>query len=250
MPAPFKNKLIVVTDLDATLLDHNTYSFDPARPALQRIRDESIPLVIVTSKTKAEIAPIRERLEIGGIDIAENGAWSRSYEWICQTLSRAADDTGTAIRAAHQMTDEEFASDTGLSIDTARLAKNRHFSEAFHVLDKDRTPALLQNLEAKGLRWTRGGRFYHTFEKGSKGEAVQQILNQFPGAISIGFGDAPNDIDFLRLVDHAVIVRSPRTPALTAVLPNASVTQLPGPAGWNQALLALLDEQAQSAYRP
>ncbi|TKB45800.1 mannosyl-3-phosphoglycerate phosphatase, partial [Ferrimonas sediminicola] len=30
-------KLLVVTDLDGTLLDHHSYSFQPAEPALARL---------------------------------------------------------------------------------------------------------------------------------------------------------------------------------------------------------------------
>ena len=33
----------VFTDLDGSLLDHHTYSFESARPALERIREQRIP---------------------------------------------------------------------------------------------------------------------------------------------------------------------------------------------------------------
>lgn len=55
-------KYVVFTDLDGTLLDGRDYSFDAAREALELIRSKSVPLVIVTSKTRAEVLEIRERL--------------------------------------------------------------------------------------------------------------------------------------------------------------------------------------------
>ena len=53
-----------------------------------------------------------------------------------------------------------------------------------------------------------------------------------------------NDLDFLRLVDIPVIIRSEAAWKLKTALPRARVTDLPGPVGWNQAVLDILDEYA------
>ena len=55
--------LLVFTDLDGTLLDHDSYSFEPARPALARLRSAGVPVIPTTSKTLAEVS-------------ATNGAWT------------------------------------------------------------------------------------------------------------------------------------------------------------------------------
>lgn len=235
--------LIVFTDLDATLLDHNTYSFDAAKPALNRLRHDNIPLVIVTSKTRAEITELRQALNLSGEDIPENGSWSRNYSWICQQLDEIAAETGIQIQAFHHMTPEEFATATGLPLESAKLAAQREYSEPFTFLDESRAPEFLAKLEQRGLHWTRGGRFHHVFEKGGKGEAVRNYQSHIRGAISIGLGDAPNDIGFLKVVDHPIIVRSPNLTAMTQALPKATVTNLTGPAGWNEAVLSFLDSQ-------
>ena len=64
---------IFITDLDGTLLDHHTYDYSPAWPALHRLKKEHAPLILSTSKTAAEIIPFR--LEIDNHDpfIVENG---------------------------------------------------------------------------------------------------------------------------------------------------------------------------------
>ena len=54
--------LLVFSDLDGTLLDHATYSFEPARPALDRLRNLGIPLILTTSKTAAEVAGLHAAL--------------------------------------------------------------------------------------------------------------------------------------------------------------------------------------------
>jgi hypothetical protein len=48
-----RRPLVVFTDLDGTLLDHATYSFGPARPALDALAAAGVPVVLCTSKTRA-----------------------------------------------------------------------------------------------------------------------------------------------------------------------------------------------------
>jgi mannosyl-3-phosphoglycerate phosphatase len=47
---------VIFTDLDGTLLDPENYSFKDAQPALDLIRAKGIPLVLCSSKTRAEMA--------------------------------------------------------------------------------------------------------------------------------------------------------------------------------------------------
>ena len=65
--------LLIFTDLDGTLLDPLTYSYESAAPALDRVRALHIPLVIVSSKTRAEIDVYRRRLHNEHPFISENG---------------------------------------------------------------------------------------------------------------------------------------------------------------------------------
>lgn len=235
--------LIVFTDLDSTLLDHDTYSFAAAIPALTELKQRNIPLGIVTSKTRVEIKGLREQLNIPGPDISENGSWSRSYDWICQELMHASRETRVAIRSFHQMSIEEISAITSLPPDAAQLAAQREFSEPFYFAHEEQSPELLSALENRGLRWTRGGRFHHVFERGSKGEAVKEIQSAILEVVSIGLGDAPNDISFLSVVDYPVIIRSPKALAMMEAIPHAFVTQNEGPEGWNEAVLNLLESQ-------
>ena len=65
--------LIVYTDLDGSLLDSTTYSYRAAIPALTALREQDIPLVLVSSKTRAEMEPLRRRLDHHDPFIVENG---------------------------------------------------------------------------------------------------------------------------------------------------------------------------------
>ncbi len=53
---------VVFTDLDGTLLDHNDYSFSAAEPALERLQQLAVPWVLNTSKTRAELMSLKQRL--------------------------------------------------------------------------------------------------------------------------------------------------------------------------------------------
>ena len=66
--------LLIFSDLDATLLDHNTYSFQEALPALQLIRKRKIPLILSSSKTYDEMIVIRKELNNHDPFIYENGS--------------------------------------------------------------------------------------------------------------------------------------------------------------------------------
>ena len=65
---------VVVTDLDGTLLDLDTYSFEASRAAVQRLQAASVPIVFCSSKTRAEQAYYRDTLGVGGPFIVENGS--------------------------------------------------------------------------------------------------------------------------------------------------------------------------------
>lgn len=235
--------VVIFTDLDGTLLDHDSYSFDAAKPALDELRRRGIPLVIVTSKTRAEVSRLREEIGVAGDDIVENGARSRDYEWLCRELNEASSATGVRIRGFHQMTAEEISRVAGLPVETARLAARRENSEPFEIADADNASALLSELERRGLRWTRGGRFHHVFEHGGKGEAVEETMRRYPGAASVGLGDAPNDIGFLQNVGYAVIVRSANLERMREALPFARITSQPGPLGWNEAIVEFFSDR-------
>ena len=66
--------LIIFSDLDGTLLDQRRGdSFDEASPALEAVRDKGIPLILCSSKTRAEVEVIRGRMGNEDPYIVENG---------------------------------------------------------------------------------------------------------------------------------------------------------------------------------
>ena len=65
---------LIVTDLDGTLIDHHTYSAEPARPALEAAVRAGVPVVLCSSKTYAEMAILVRTLALAPAPlIVENG---------------------------------------------------------------------------------------------------------------------------------------------------------------------------------
>jgi mannosyl-3-phosphoglycerate phosphatase len=65
--------ILIFTDLDATLVDHDTYDFEAARTTLEMLRNKTVPVIICSSKTHAEIEVYRKRMDLRGPFIVENG---------------------------------------------------------------------------------------------------------------------------------------------------------------------------------
>jgi mannosyl-3-phosphoglycerate phosphatase len=268
-----RQHLVVFSDLDGTLLDHETYSFDAARPALDRLGRAGVPLVLCTSKTLAELKPLRAALDNDGPFVVENGGavfipdgyfsvdvdaanaerygdmlvvpFGDRYEVLVAALARASRESGVRVRGFADMTDAEVAEATGLPLDRAHLARVRDFDEPFEILDRDRADALLAAIEREGKRWTAGGRFHHITGANDKAAAVRLLADlyrrQLGAVTTVGLGDAPNDAAFLSEVDVPIVIASPHADAIAQRVPRATVTRASGPAGWNEAMLVLLD---------
>lgn len=265
---------VIFTDLDGTLLDAARYSFADALPALNLVQARDIPLILCSSKTRAEIEACRQRMRNRHPFVAENGggifiprgyfsaafeaATSDGYRLITLGMPYAEvrshfvllrERLAARVRGFGDMTAEEVAELTGLSRDDAMLARQRDFDEPF-IFDGAPDARFLQAIEDAGLHWTEG-RLFHIMGKHDKGRAVELLKTLYArehGAItSIGLGDSLNDLAMLQAVDRPVLIRHEdgrfdSRIALTGLVK----TQSPGPAGWNEAVLQLLRSSDES----
>ena len=68
-----ETRLIVFTDLDATLLHHHSYDWTPAISALEMVESKGAELVLASSKTFSELWDFAEKLSTQAPFIGENG---------------------------------------------------------------------------------------------------------------------------------------------------------------------------------
>jgi len=267
------SQLVLFTDLDGTLLDHETYSFAPARPALLELRRLQVPLVFCTSKTRAEVVPLRRRLRNAHPFIVENGGGiviprgyfgsgtpsrielGRPYAEISAALDELARRSRVRVRGFHQLTPPQVAAATGLTLAEAALAKKREYDEPFWFLGGDEAARarLVRLARKRGLDLTTGGRFWHLFGGSDKGLAVRRLTALYRRSSArpvrtLALGDAENDLPMLGAVNRAVLL--PRLDgsfdrAVLRSLPRVVRGTAPGPTGWNEAVL-----RALSTVRP
>lgn len=253
-------RLLIFTDLDGTLLDHHSYSFAPALPALTEIRKRGYPLILVSSKTRTEILNVQHKLQLDFPFICENGAavhWRENNIWRCQAFSPPRAVIDEVLRELRQVyhykfvafmdcTSEQIASLTNLPLDKARLAEARDYTEP--VLWQD-TPEKLQTflaqLHERNLQGVQGGRFLSIMGQFNKASSMQWLLAQYesqtPNSI-VALGDSPNDEAMLQAADIAVVIQSDRSAQLRIDKPKHIIrTTQAGPAGWQEAMDRILN---------
>ena len=263
--------ILIFSDLDGTLLDHYSYSFEKAREAWLELQRRRIPVILCSSKTRAEIEKIRNALDSHDPFICENGAAAfmptacfaaqpagsvrkgpyyifengRPYSEVTSFLRELKMKFVLPLRGFHEMSIQEISGKTGLSEEDACLARTREYSEPFYS-EMDFDPAAFDGfMRYKGFRLTRGGRFFHLSGQIDKGAAVRSVIGAYraehDSVISAGIGDSLNDLPMLRAVDYPFAVRKPSgeiDPSLSE--PPVSVTEGIGPEGWNEAVFCVL----------
>ncbi len=272
-------QFVIFTDLDGTLMDHDTYEFQEAETALEVLRGQSIPVIICSSKTRAEIEVCRRRMGLkapfivengaaifiprdmlnlrgesfvarGGYDILELGA---PYAVLRNTWETIKSAERFRMRGFSEMTVEEIGELTGLSIEEARLAAMREYSEPFVFSDTaERLQRFERLVEQKGLRMTKGGRFYHLLGQNDKGKAVQLLKKLYAQTYprtklwAVGLGDSANDIPMLKQVDMPVVIRKKtgQWEDLQGIGPVVQSAK-PGPKGWAEEVLRIVLQAPQ-----
>jgi mannosyl-3-phosphoglycerate phosphatase len=268
-------RTVVFTDLDGTLLDARTYSFDAALPALGMLRERRIPVVICSSKTRAEIEHYRVKLHNGDPFISENGGavfvprgyfqsdtvlsalpegddegrylilrLGARYQDLRRALAQLREE-GFDVRGFGDMTAEEIAAATGLPLSEAAMAGKREFDEPFLARgDRRMREELAVSIEGKGFRITKGF-FHHILGESDKGKAVSILAGMFrreyADVMTVALGDSPNDLPMLRSVDRPIIVEKPGGGYdLVLAAEDFERARGEGPEGWNSAVLKLL----------
>ena len=254
---------MVFTDLDGTLIDHDTYDWAPALPALNALREIAAGLVLASSKTAAEIAPLRAKLGVAQWPaIVENGAGVlpphqthtpgvSDYITIRTALDRLPSDQRQHFFGFGDVSVAQVAAMTGLTVDAAALAQKRQFSEPGRWSGtEDQRNDFLAALAADGVTAKQGGRFLTLSLGHDKVDQMRRIIATYQPRHVIALGDAPNDIAMLEAADLGIVIANPARAPLPRLKTEDTGriirTQDAGPLGWNWAIRTALDRLEQS----
>lgn len=273
---------LIFTDLDGSLLDHHSYSFKPAIELLDILETKQIPVIPVTSKTMAEVVPLRQKLANQHPFIIENGAaicipcnyFSRQPEnaktvgdfWVienaagrqnwldllAQNSQEFLGEYQTFDSIHRQQGVEGIAELTGLSSSAAKLANNRQFSEPVHWTGTAaRKKLFVEKIRDAGATVLQGGRFLSIGDNIDKGLALLQLQDLYlqnsgqKSCQSLAVGDSGNDISMLEQASSALIIKSRNHPAPELKRShNFRISNKTGPNGWAEGVRDWLERQS------
>ncbi len=269
---------LVFSDLDGSLLDHHTYSFEAARPALAALARSSIPLIMVSSKTCSEILPLRSALSNAHPFIVENGAAvfipqgyftqqpvgaiEKNGFWVYATspprshwvdlLEQLEAEFPESFDYFHKAGVRGIMRMTGLSEQQSRQANERDYSEPVRWLAAaDAEHRFIDRLCELGASVHRGGRFLAVSGDTDKGRALCWLRDRYRENMpatkfeDLAIGDSDNDRQMLEAATSALLVRSPvhAFPSVNRIdrtLHSSGV----GPEGWAEGVLQWLEKNS------
>lgn len=245
-------RYIVVSDLDGTLLDHQTYDFTAAKRAIALLIQREIPLVLNSSKTQAEITTIRQQLDNQEPFVCENGGiicglpqeqylgipraeFLSQLETIKRQLNLRYQGFGSATVA-------DVVRWTGLNPESARQAMERCATEPLWWQDTDEALELLRHeLDKVELQCVKGGRFYHVMGKFDKASCFpllkahyRKLWQEEVGIIALG--DSPNDLPMLEQADYSIVIPTAQGNRLQPDHPNLYQATQSSPDGWQEGI--------------
>ena len=271
-----KPSLLVFSDLDGSLLDHHSYSFAAALPMVDALEQLNVPLILASSKTRAEILALRSALENTHPFIVENGAaifiprdtfsaqpadTSAQGDYWVHEMAPPRSQWLTVLAELAAEFPQEFDSFysagiagimqmTGLTADEAQAANDRCYSEPVRWLGTaQRENLFTQRLQDADATVFKGGRFLSVSGSCDKGKALRWLRSRYQesaggSAQDLAIGDSENDRPMLEAAGSALLIRSPvhDFPVLSKVDAVIHSEQY-GPAGWAEGVSQWLQSQ-------
>jgi len=260
----FENSsLWVVSDVDGTLMDHS-YDLTPAKETIKTLQKLSIPVILCTSKTAAEVKVIRKELNLTDPYIVENGAaiygeslkkvngkiiLGEKYETLEEILSFISNDIGYKLIPLNNLTDEEATNLTGLKGNSLTLMRDRHWSMPFlnpPIFLEERINICCKKLKVDIFK---GNRMSHLLSINSnKGKAINALkkYSNIQDIKIIGLGDSPNDLPLLLNSDFRIVIPGSEGPNLNLLNQlkdfEFTLASKPNGYGWKNEINKLINK--------
>ena len=269
-----QDKLLIVTDLDATLLSSD-YTWTDALPVIAQLKTHGHALIFNSSKTHMEMVELAIEMDLNTPIIAENGGtiaipngWPQEMDAALDTAQDYALQINGIQRSeicsiAHQLrreksypfegfsdwSAEELQSRTGLSLKQAEKAQARMTTEPIlWTGSKEDWDEFEQALNGNKIRVLKGGRFLHLMGHHDKADGLLRVKAMYEEAFPenkwtvVALGDSPNDLKMLEVADIAVVIPSEHGPQLAPKNPNTIVSEHPETKGWAKSMKQILDD--------
>jgi mannosyl-3-phosphoglycerate phosphatase len=264
--ARIKMKALFFSDIDGTFLDYDNYCYKESIKGVELLKEKSIPLIFISSKTFDEMMIIANELYLNYPFSFENGTGfayptNERGKYNIELEGPGADELlkflpmlekllMKKLRAINSLSEDEMFDITKLDAESAYRAKNRMTTLPF-IADGDR---LLSDTEIDkinillqdySLSVIKGGRFNHLIPSNNgKGKAVKKIIEFYKckfndEILTASAGDSQSDISMFESTDFSYIIRRPDRTFINYI--NGNIMKSPGPAGFSEAVYDFLN---------
>ena len=246
---------LVFSALEGALVDARTDSFSGAEESLAELHRRNIPFILLSSRTRAEIEPVRRKLEHNHPFITENGggiffpdgyfnlripgaervgryfciAQGRRYQEVCEALNEIAQECGVGVTGFRDMNAREISANTGLRPRAAALARDREFEEPFFFTSADAAAIARFVAASRGRGFdVQPGLTFWRFSAGCDTvRAVRVVAQLFRQATRLklrltGIGAGGEDLPWLQAMDQAFLLSESQKSHETTNRPSQS----------------------------
>ncbi len=274
-------KLVIFSDIDGTLIDTFTREYGNSKELINSLHKSLIPVVLCSSKTRAEQDKIRKDLGLEGEPfIVENGGaivipkgyfevlkdnqnndgvykvveLGRPSTEIREALRKVRSKTGIVFKGVSDVSVDKLAQIVGLTRDEAERMSKRQYGETILQIDKADKYELEQALKEAGFRVIHGGRYFDVTFGNDKGIAVKMLIDLYRSKLGkdtlfVGVGDSMNDVPMLRCVDIPILVQKYDGSWAETDISNIIRVEGIGPAGWQNAFAKIMEYKEEAEDR-
>lgn len=210
---------------------------DEIQTARRLATSQDLPLVLCSTRTRAEIEFIQYRFGLRHPFVCENGAavyvphgyfgfdlpggrpaagyevieFGRPYGDVVDALERTARRLGIEVTGFHDASVEDVARDCRLTLQQARLAKLREYGEPFRIVSHhpDQRTRLYRALAAIGFGCAAGGHYEYVGAPIDEVVGIRLLCQWYERAfgpiLSIGVGDPVRDTGLLQFVHWPIV---------------------------------------------
>tara|TARA_B100000945_G_scaffold147140_1_gene117815 strand:- start:12 stop:809 length:798 start_codon:yes stop_codon:yes gene_type:complete len=260
-----KFSIFIFTDLDASLIQRDTFKFDEIKDYIKSLISKGIYIIPNTSKTEIEINEFNKELGLNLPYISENGSSINGLNLINKNfpnqinLSRDKDDIfkifkkivpenlKVKCRLIFKMEKKVQSKIFGLSGKKLKDALNRNYSIPFIFSGNlDQRRQLNEIVNKGGLTLHEGGRVINICDNVSKVKSMNKIIKMVKKTEDnvkiIGVGDNYNDLDMLKNSNIACLVFNDQFTMEPININNCIVSKNPAPIGWQEVVKMALDK--------
>jgi len=234
---------VVFTDIDGTLIDIFTGHFSKTKKYVRELVRIKVPLVLCSSKTRAEQVEIIREAGLPDPFIVENGGaifipvgyfediqesvsnygvkttgnfraieLGKQVAQIRSDLQSIRDNYNLKFKGVSDLSIDEISRLTDMSREAVSCMIQREYGETIIDIDKDDLQYFVTKVEELGLKVIFGGRFFDITGGNDKGTAVKLLIDLYrhkykDDVVFFGIGDSKNDESMLRIVDYPMLVQ-------------------------------------------